>query len=331
MDPGYTCEETTAPPKSTCALIPTADLSITGSFAPNPVYDLYDTVLTVTVSNSGPNATEFEATIDFPVDLLPDTDDPDFFPVGFCEVTNPPVGDDYISCLGESLAVGASKVYTFTFTAFAGETDIEAEANLLVDGTLLDPNETNNSPPSVSITIKPIECGDGLVHTGEECDDAGVAPGDGCSDQCEVETGFACANPAGQASECSCDTALEYQVSPFDPDACVQLDYGDSGIDGAAPTDPARHVAGPLRLGTLWSPELQAGALDGDDDDGIDPTEVGALVFAQGVPEAFDVQIGGSGPGQLAVWVDWDEDLDFGDETPTVLTTSWAARPDRSP
>ena len=36
-------------------------------------------------------------------------------------------------------------------------------------------------------------CGDGLVNTGEECDDGNTADSDGCSSSCAIESGFDCA------------------------------------------------------------------------------------------------------------------------------------------
>jgi len=35
---------------------------------------------------------------------------------------------------------------------------------------------------------KPIDCGDGTVNGNEQCDDGGVASGDGCSEVCMFET-----------------------------------------------------------------------------------------------------------------------------------------------
>ena len=35
---------------------------------------------------------------------------------------------------------------------------------------------------------KPVECGDGTVNAGEQCDDGGTDPGDGCSATCTLET-----------------------------------------------------------------------------------------------------------------------------------------------
>ncbi|MEL6346852.1 MAG: hypothetical protein AAFV53_27310, partial [Myxococcota bacterium] len=43
------------------------------------------------------------------------------------------------------------------------------------------------SPPAKAST-----CGDGLVETGEECDDDNLDLGDGCDDVCEIEEGWNC-------------------------------------------------------------------------------------------------------------------------------------------
>jgi fibro-slime domain-containing protein len=37
-----------------------------------------------------------------------------------------------------------------------------------------------------------VECGDGVVGAGEQCDDGGAVPSDGCSTLCAVEPGFVC-------------------------------------------------------------------------------------------------------------------------------------------
>lgn len=42
-------------------------------------------------------------------------------------------------------------------------------------------------------------CGDGLVEGSETCDDGGIAPGDGCSPECQVEDGWLC---TGEPSVC---------------------------------------------------------------------------------------------------------------------------------
>lgn len=45
---------------------------------------------------------------------------------------------------------------------------------------------------SVCSEVTSSACGDGLVGSGEQCDDGGTAPGDGCSELCSVEPGFVC-------------------------------------------------------------------------------------------------------------------------------------------
>jgi len=44
------------------------------------------------------------------------------------------------------------------------------------------------------------ECGDGLVHPEESCDDGNASDGDGCSDFCQVEGGWSC---TGEPSVCT--------------------------------------------------------------------------------------------------------------------------------
>ena len=85
-----------------------------------------------------------------------------------------------------------------------------------------------------------VACGDGDLDTGETCDDGGVASGDGCSDQCGVESGWSC---SGEPSVCVCtavasgdvvvDAAPRYQTMPG-WEAAAQawqryLDLGPSG------------------------------------------------------------------------------------------------------
>jgi len=35
-------------------------------------------------------------------------------------------------------------------------------------------------------------CGNGVLNSGEECDDSNILNGDGCSDTCQEETGYLC-------------------------------------------------------------------------------------------------------------------------------------------
>jgi MYXO-CTERM domain-containing protein len=51
---------------------------------------------------------------------------------------------------------------------------------------------------SLTFPLAAAECGDGVVSSGESCDDSNTAPGDGCSATCAVEPGFTCPNAGGQ-------------------------------------------------------------------------------------------------------------------------------------
>lgn len=55
--------------------------------------------------------------------------------------------------------------------------------------------------PSILWTItNPPVCGNGIIQSGEACDDADVASGDGCSATCAIESGYTC---SGAPSMCS--------------------------------------------------------------------------------------------------------------------------------
>ncbi len=45
---------------------------------------------------------------------------------------------------------------------------------------------------SACVPNESVACGDAVVSAGEQCDDADAVPGDGCSEACQVETGFVC-------------------------------------------------------------------------------------------------------------------------------------------
>lgn len=69
-------------------------------------------------------------------------------------------------------------------------------------------------------------CGDSKLKGSEECDDGGVAGGDGCSSTCKVEVGWSC----------SWDSACGHSAcSPICGDALIlggeQCDDGDSDSD----------------------------------------------------------------------------------------------------
>ncbi len=64
-------------------------------------------------------------------------------------------------------------------------------------------------------------CGDGIIQDGEECDDHGTAPGDGCSPLCQVEPGYVC-----------------------DEDSSCALSCGDNVVNGDDECDDGNHEAG---------------------------------------------------------------------------------------
>ncbi len=96
---------------------------------------------------------------------------------------------------------------TVTFTPAAGYTGPASFDYIVDDGLLTDVG-------TVAITVTPI-CGDGLVSAGEACDDAGLAPGDGCSMTCTLEQGWTC---GGQPSACApiCNDGLVRGGEPCD-------------------------------------------------------------------------------------------------------------------
>jgi fibro-slime domain-containing protein len=46
-----------------------------------------------------------------------------------------------------------------------------------------------------SVPINTANCGDGNLNMGEYCDDHNLAPGDGCSPSCQIESGYDCPTP----------------------------------------------------------------------------------------------------------------------------------------
>jgi cysteine-rich repeat protein len=48
------------------------------------------------------------------------------------------------------------------------------------------------------------ECGDGVVDDDENCDDGDDVPGDGCDDECQIESGFECAGEPSVCTETDC-------------------------------------------------------------------------------------------------------------------------------
>ncbi|MCP4424918.1 MAG: hypothetical protein GY803_10525, partial [Chloroflexi bacterium] len=66
--------------------------------------------------------------------------------------------------------------------------------NFFVDDVTIYDNVPTTGAPSVC-TPTAYVCGDGVLDAGETCDDGNDAPGDGCSDTCQVEDGWECTDP----------------------------------------------------------------------------------------------------------------------------------------
>src|SRR5262249_8537723 len=90
-----------------------------------------------------------------------------------------------------------------------------------------------NSVGSFVLIAQQTLCGDGLIESGEECDDGNLAVGDGCNSSCAVEPGFIC---TGQPSVCA---------PPFG--GCAFTGAWDfAGIPGVATLNVREDVTGSL-------------------------------------------------------------------------------------
>ena len=70
----------------------------------------------------------------------------------------------------------------------------------LVLGTMMLPTVLLATNCLVQFEEDPPVCGDGVVSSGEECDDSNLDPGDGCDSGCQMEPGWQCES---QPSTCS--------------------------------------------------------------------------------------------------------------------------------
>ena len=87
--------------------------------------------------------------------------------------------------------VFALVVFVLFFSGCGGDSSSGDENDNLNVNDNVNNNENNN--------IAPV-CGNGVIEAEEECDDGNTEPGDGCSEQCEVEQGWEC---TGEPSVCN--------------------------------------------------------------------------------------------------------------------------------
>lgn len=133
---------------------------------------------------------------------------------------------------------------------------------------------------SCEAELPPSNCGDGLKMGNEECDDGNDFIGDGCSNTCDVETGWVCAapTPAGDIQDPSFENGTpnnrwdEYSTNPFGSPICRTSVCGFGA--GTGPSD-----------GTWW-------AWFG----GVKPYQQGSLSQTIGIPTTateltFDLEV----------------------------------------
>ncbi|MGI5863171.1 MAG: DUF4215 domain-containing protein [Myxococcales bacterium] len=101
-------------------------------------------------------------------------------------------------------------------------------------------------------TIRPPECGDGLVEGDETCDDGQTPPasGDGCSETCQIEQGWVCETP-GSACERTCGNGV--------------LDGNESCDDGGLVDGDGCSAACVIEIAARGSTIQIAGSLDATD------------------------------------------------------------------
>ena len=95
----------------------------------------------------------------------------------------------------DAMFIGAFPPHTLRFDAVQ-LTDLKGQGGSTGDKVGADIDAVGG------IASDAIVCGDGRVEGAEECDDSGVADGDGCSATCKIETCWTCA-PATEPSVCT--------------------------------------------------------------------------------------------------------------------------------
>jgi fibro-slime domain-containing protein len=105
-----------------------------------------------------------------------------------------------------AIGCGSSPDALSTFVADAGPggnslippQDDAGSINFGLDSSTNQDSTTTRGPSDACVGESCVEaavCGDGIIETGETCDDGNSVPGDGCSGTCQIEPGYACPNP----------------------------------------------------------------------------------------------------------------------------------------
>ncbi|MDX9719303.1 MAG: DUF4215 domain-containing protein [Myxococcota bacterium] len=197
------------------------------------------------------------------------------------------------------IAAGATAVVSFQVLSNSSETTLFTRVTA-------DPDGSGPAPGiQASASTELGTCGDGKLAGNEQCDDGNLSSGDGCSESCQLEDGYAC---HGTPSECGPDTDddglsdhYENTVTGTDPNnPDTDNDGLLDGIEvlGENPTNPLDSDSDDDGLcdgPAAFSTECQGGAL-GEDQNGngrVDPTETN--------PNDADSDDGGVKDGQELV------------------------------
>ncbi len=79
-------------------------------------------------------------------------------------------------------------------------------------------------------------CGDGIPHLPEMCDDSNPFAGDGCSDRCAVEPGFACEGSPSRCTRTVCGDGVIEGTEGCDAGNALPFDgVNDDGYNQCAP------------------------------------------------------------------------------------------------
>lgn len=140
---------------------------------------------------------------------------------------------------GGVITSGKAAVVTF-------QLQIDADSGTITTTAEADPDGSGAAPGvSESVTTEVGSCGNGIVTALEQCDDGNLNPGDGCSDTCAIEDGYAC---HGEPSNCGVDTdedglSDDYEndttkTDPNNPDTDGDGILDGTEVFGGNPTDP---------------------------------------------------------------------------------------------
>lgn len=211
--------------------------------------------ITITVENTGAaGTTDATMTVTIPSGLsyIPGTTMLDGTTVTDVGGQMPFLTTTVINSAGQSAGVIAPSEQVVVI--FQGTIDESAGSQLI--GAVTVDSDGDGASASVQtdyvITVSgdaPPVCGNGIIETGEACDDSNTDSSDGCSDTCQVEDGWSC---VGEPSDCTEDNPSNdrdgdglsdsdedlWGTNPDDPDTDDDGLSDGTEVHGNNPTDP---------------------------------------------------------------------------------------------